>query len=68
MHNRSIPDPMPVNPHDAIAAFRDCRRRAERMLADATTIQDRRDAEFWIDNADRNIFKWQAAAEREVGR
>ena len=54
----------PTAPRDAIRAFEQQRHRAERMLAEAQTAADRMDAQFWIDNADRNIDRWRAIAER----
>lgn len=54
----------PPDPRDAIRAFEEQRHRAERQLAEAKTAAERRDAQFWIDNADRNIVRWQMIAER----
>lgn len=54
----------PTNPHEAIAAYEGCLRRAEQLLAQAQTPEDRAWATFCIDNADRNLTKWRAAAER----
>jgi hypothetical protein len=54
----------PPNPDEAIRAFEGCRHRAEVMLAEAKTSADRMDAQFWIDNADRNIDKWRAQQQR----
>lgn len=54
----------PTDPATAIRAFEAQRQRAERMLAEAQTAADRMDAQFWIDNADRNIVRWQAIQQR----
>ena len=55
-------------PDAAIAACIAYRERAVQQFADATTLNDQRDARIWIDNADRNIAKWTAKLEREAAR
>lgn len=39
--------------------------RCHEQLRDARTAQERRNAELWIINAERQLARWQAAAERQ---
>lgn len=61
-----VPQPpvAPPDPIDAIAACLGYRARAEQLLRQAQTETERMEAELWIDNADRNLHKWRAVAER----
>lgn len=68
MNHSILHDFAPTDPRQAIAAFWSQRHRAERMLAEAKTPADRRDAQFWIDNADRNIVRWQAQLDKAATR
>lgn len=54
----------PVDPTEAIKAHQGTRARAEQMLAEAKTSEEKLLAQFWIDSADRQVAKWQAIAER----
>lgn len=58
--------PQPPDPNEAIHAYQGCRRRAEQQLRDAQTIEDRQMAQFWIDNAERQLLRWQAVVDRTV--
>ena len=44
---------------DHIDAYENIRRKAYIQLAVAQTDEERADAWLWIDNADRNIARWQ---------
>ena len=50
--------PIPT-PRDHIAAYEAIRQRACVQLAQAKTPEEQADAQMWIDNADRNIARWQ---------
>ncbi len=67
MYQSIIPH-APTDAAEAIRAYERCRERAEQLLSDATNAVERREAQFWIDNADRNLFKWLGLLERPVGR
>lgn len=54
--------PPQLTPAEAIQAHIEARHRAERMLAEAQTPDERKLAQFWVDSADRNITKWQVKA------
>ena len=57
----------PTQPPDAAQAVATCRQylaRAVRLLETAQTPTEQREAELWIDNAERNLTKWQRALER----
>ncbi len=53
--------PRHIDPEKAAHDFERVRAEAEQMLAEAQaqTPQARRDAQFWIDYADRNLMKLQ---------
>lgn len=63
MYHTILPHPT-LTPADAIKAHEGGRRRAEQQMAEAKTAEERREAQFWIDYADRNLMKWHAIAER----
>lgn len=65
MNTRILPL-QPPDPALAVKAYQGCRARAEQQLRDAQTDDDRQMAQFWIDNADRQLLRWQAALERSV--
>lgn len=60
----TAPPIAPPDPHEAIADLLGYRDRAEQLLRQAQTPAERMEAELWIDNADRNLHKWRAVAER----
>ena len=62
MHH--IPPTQPPDPAQAVATCRQYLARAVRLLETAQTQTERREAELWIDNAERNLTKWQRALER----
>ena len=62
MHH--IPPTQPLDPAQAVATCRQYLARAVRLLETAQTQTERREAELWIDNAERNLTKWQRALER----
>lgn len=69
MHIHATTPPFtPPNAAEAVKAHQGCRARAEQMLRDATTADERQLAQFWIDKADREIDRWQAIAERSMAR
>lgn len=39
--------------------------RCEQLLAEARTPEARRQAQLWVDNAERQLVRWQAAQARE---
>lgn len=57
----------PPEPHEAIYFCRRYLANAQQQLAAAQTREERMDAELWVDNAQRNLDKWQRALERTVG-
>ena len=59
------PPKQPTDPAEAIAACTGYRARCEQLLHQAHTADDRLEAQLWIDNADRQIERWQAALERQ---
>lgn len=56
----------PPNPHEAIQAYTGMRKRAEQDYQQARTQEERARAQFWIDNAERNLLYWRAQAQRGV--
>lgn len=64
--NTHIVLPQPPDPAQAVKAYQGCRARAEQQLRDAETDDDRQMAQFWIDNADRQLLRWLAVLERTV--
>lgn len=64
--NSPIIAPQPPNPADAVRAYQGCRDRAEQMLRDAQTAEDRQIAQFWIDNAERQLTRWLIVLNRQV--
>lgn len=61
------PNP-PMQPTDPAMAVNVCREylsRCIRQLEAARTPLERREAELWIDNAERQLERWQAALERQ---
>lgn len=60
----SILPPQPPAPNEAVTAQEQYLRKSEALLAQAQTAEERAWAMFCIDNADRNLTKWRAVAER----
>lgn len=59
---------LPPDPREAVRDYEGYLSRAHLQYAAATTAADRRDAQQWIDNAQRGLAKWRAVAERLVTR
>jgi len=57
---------IPPDPREAARAYEGYLRRAHLQYAASTTAKDRRDAQQWIDNAQRGLDKWRAIADRQV--
>ena len=60
--------PQPPDPAQAVATCQQYLARAVRLLETAQTPLEQREAELWIDNAERNLNKWQRALERNAPR
>ena len=56
--------PQPPDPAQAVATCQQYLARAVRLLEAAQTPLEQREAELWIDNAERNLTKWTRALER----
>lgn len=54
----------PPDPAQAVVTCLQYLARAVRLLETAQTPLEQREAELWIDNAERNLHKWQRALER----
>lgn len=66
--NNSI---LPLQPPDPQAAVETCRQylaRCQELMQYARTPDQRSFAQFWIDNADRQLARWQAQLDRQVAR
>ena len=60
----SIP-PQPPDPAQAVETCRQYLARCVRLLESAQTPVEQLEARLWIDNADRQLARWQAAADRQ---
>lgn len=65
MHTAILPL-LPPDPREALASQEGYKRRSEQLLAEAETPEERAWAQFCVDNANRNITKWQPYADRMV--
>lgn len=67
MHTDILPDiTIRFTAHDHVDAYTRLRKAAEWQLKQATTAQERRDAEQWVDSADRQLLRWQAVLARQA--
>lgn len=61
--------PMPPRqPPDAARAVESCQQyvtRCQELMQHAHTSEQRQFAQFWIDNAERQLARWQAALDRQ---
>lgn len=62
---------IPLAPPDAAHAVQTCQQylaRCQTLLEAAQTAPERAYAQFWIINAERQLDRWRAIADREVPR
>jgi len=64
MNHLSIPL-YPTDPAQAVVSCEQYLARCERLLREAQTAQERRTAELWVINAERQLTRWQAALARQ---
>lgn len=65
MTEHIVPDiQLRFTPWEHVAAYERLRREAAHQLTQAQTIDDQRDAQQWIDSADRQLVRWQAIVAR----
>lgn len=59
------PARIPTDPAFAVETCQQYLARCQRLLSDARTAQERRDAELWVWNAEGQLERWQATLERQ---
>ena len=57
--------PQPPDPVQAVESCRQYLTRCVRLLESAQTPVEQLEARLWIDNAERQLTRWQAALERQ---
>ena len=57
--------PQPPDPVQAVESCQQYLERCVRLLESAQTHEAQQLAQFWIDNAERQLTRWQAALERQ---
>lgn len=60
----SIPHPSPLDPRESMALWQSFVLRAQDLFDAAITPAQRDVALYWIDYGQRNLYRWQAAADR----
>lgn len=60
----ATPAPQPPDPIKAVVVCRQYLERCEALMQHARTPDQRNFAQFWIDNAQRQLDRWQAQVER----
>lgn len=60
--------PQPPDPVQAVQTCEYYLARCRELMTHARTPDQRHFAQFWIDNAERQLARWRAAADRQVQR
>lgn len=60
-----VPPRQPPDPAKAVIACEQYVVRCQELMTHARTSEQRAFAQFWIDNAERQLERWQAALARQ---
>lgn len=60
------PAPVPPDPAKAVVVCEQYLERCRALMQYARTADQRQFAQFWIDNAERQLERWQAARDRQA--